>query len=56
MTGVPPSAGLGVRGVVDGTALLVGRAGLLSREGVAVPAELERAQAAADAGGCTWCC
>jgi Cu+-exporting ATPase len=44
-------AGLGVRGVVDGTAVLVGRAGLLT--GVDVPAELTRAQAAAEAAGRT---
>ncbi|WP_100501578.1 heavy metal translocating P-type ATPase [Geodermatophilus chilensis] len=44
-------AGLGVRGVVDGTAVLVGRAGLL--DGITVPAELTRAQAEAEAAGRT---
>ncbi|HYN96711.1 MAG TPA: copper-translocating P-type ATPase, partial [Pilimelia sp.] len=53
VTGFASEAGLGVRGVVDGTAVLVGRAGLLAREGVAVPAEVEQAQAAAEAGGRT---
>jgi Cu+-exporting ATPase len=42
-----------VRGVVDGTAVLVGRAGLLAGAGVTVPAELERAQATAEAAGRT---
>ncbi|SHN84010.1 Cu+-exporting ATPase [Geodermatophilus obscurus] len=53
VAGFANEAGLGVRGVVDGTAVLVGRAGLLAREGVPVPAELERAQAAAEADGRT---
>ncbi|SDX61996.1 Cu+-exporting ATPase [Geodermatophilus africanus] len=51
VTGFGNEAGLGVRGVVDGTAVLVGRAGLLA--GVDVPAELTRAQAAAEAAGRT---
>jgi P-type Cu+ transporter len=49
--GFANEAGLGVRGVVDGTAVLVGRAGLLA--GVDVPAELARAQHAAEAAGRT---
>ena len=53
VTGFANDAGLGVRGVVDGTAVLVGRAGLLAGAGVTVPAELERAQAAAEADGRT---
>ncbi|SET25008.1 heavy metal translocating P-type ATPase [Geodermatophilus poikilotrophus] len=53
VTGFANEAGLGVRGVVDGTVVLVGRAGLLARTGVTVPAELERAQAAAEADGRT---
>jgi P-type Cu+ transporter len=51
VTGFANEAGLGVRGVVDGTAVLVGRAGLLA--GVDVPAELIRAQHAAEATGRT---
>jgi Cu+-exporting ATPase len=50
-TGFANEAGLGVRGTVDGTAVLVGRAGLLT--GVDVPAELTRAQQAAEAAGRT---
>ncbi|ADB76191.1 heavy metal translocating P-type ATPase [Geodermatophilus obscurus] len=53
VTGFANEAGLGVRGVVDGTAVLVGRAGLLAGAGVTVPAELERAQATAEADGRT---
>ena len=51
VTGFANEAGLGVRGVVDGTAVLVGRAGLLA--GVDVPAELTPAQDAAEAAGQT---
>jgi Cu+-exporting ATPase len=51
VSGFANEAGLGVRGVVDGTAVLVGRAGLLA--GVDVPAELIRAQHAAEATGRT---
>ncbi|TFV57125.1 copper-translocating P-type ATPase [Geodermatophilus sp. DF01-2] len=51
--GFANEAGLGVRGVVDGTSVLIGRAGLLAREGVSVPAELSDAQAAAEAAGRT---
>jgi Cu+-exporting ATPase len=53
VTGFANEAGLGVRGVVDGTAVLVGRAGLLAGAGVTVPAELERARATAEADGRT---
>ncbi|SDO49015.1 cation-translocating P-type ATPase [Geodermatophilus sp. DSM 45219] len=53
VTGFANEAGLGVRGVVDGTAVLVGRAGLLAREGVTVPAGVQRAQADAEAAGRT---
>ncbi|MEU5053014.1 heavy metal translocating P-type ATPase [Streptomyces sp. NPDC021096] len=45
--------GLGVRGVVEGHAVLVGRARLLAGEAVPLPAELERARAAAEAAGRT---
>ncbi|MGR6965176.1 heavy metal translocating P-type ATPase [Geodermatophilus sp. URMC 61] len=51
VSGFANEAGLGVRGVVDGTAVLVGRAGLLS--GVDVPVELTHAQAEAEAAGRT---
>src|SRR3712207_1317130 len=40
LTGFANEAGLGVRGVVDGTAGLVGRGGLLTGAGVAGPGEL----------------
>ncbi|MFC5805176.1 heavy metal translocating P-type ATPase [Streptomyces formicae] len=46
-------AGLGVRGVVDGHAVLVGRVRLLNESGAALPKELERARAAAEAAGRT---
>ncbi|MGY1593305.1 heavy metal translocating P-type ATPase [Geodermatophilus sp. SYSU D00708] len=45
--------GLGVRGVVDGAAVLVGRPRLLADRSVPVPADLAAAQAAAEAGGAT---
>ncbi|MFI9234871.1 heavy metal translocating P-type ATPase [Streptomyces sp. NPDC053079] len=45
--------GLGVRGVVEGHAVLVGRARLLAGEAVPLPPELERARAAAEAAGRT---
>ncbi|MGY1690990.1 heavy metal translocating P-type ATPase [Geodermatophilus sp. SYSU D01105] len=45
--------GLGVRGVVDGTAVLVGRPRLLAEESVPVPGSLETARAAAEAEGWT---
>ncbi|WP_448609314.1 heavy metal translocating P-type ATPase [Geodermatophilus sp. URMC 60] len=51
VTGFANEAGLGVRGVVDGAAVLVGRAGLLGD--IDVPAELTRAQHAAEAAGRT---
>jgi Cu+-exporting ATPase len=45
--------GLGVRGVVDGTAVVVGRGSLLEQDGVDVPHELAAAKAAAEADGRT---
>ncbi|MEV1052013.1 heavy metal translocating P-type ATPase [Streptomyces sp. NPDC049887] len=45
--------GLGVRGVVAGHAVLVGRDGLLAEWAIALPAELERAGAEAEAKGRT---
>ncbi|MGY1640972.1 heavy metal translocating P-type ATPase [Geodermatophilus sp. SYSU D00703] len=45
--------GLGVRGVVDGAAVLVGRPRLLADRSVPVPAGLEAARAAAEADGAT---
>jgi len=46
-------AGLGVQGVVDGHAVVVGRPALLADWGLALPAELEQALAAAEAAGRT---
>lgn len=46
-------AGLGVQGVVEGHALLVGRPRLLAEWAIALPAALERAHAAAEAAGRT---
>ncbi len=46
-------AGLGVEGVVDGRALVVGRASLLAERGMALPPELERARQAAQRDGRT---
>ncbi|MEY9214859.1 P-type E1-E2 ATPase [Thermobifida halotolerans] len=46
-------AGLGVRGVVDGHAVVVGRPALLAEWSLALPEELERARAAAEAEGKT---
>ncbi|MFD3547645.1 heavy metal translocating P-type ATPase [Streptomyces sp. NPDC058655] len=46
-------AGLGVRGVVDGHAVLVGRAHLLADRGIALPDALAGAKAAAEAAGGT---
>ncbi|MGW1520630.1 heavy metal translocating P-type ATPase [Streptomyces sp. NPDC002287] len=46
-------AGLGVRGVVEGRSVLVGRARLLAERGVTVPDALARAGAAAEAAGST---
>ncbi|MFF7684976.1 heavy metal translocating P-type ATPase [Streptomyces syringium] len=46
-------AGLGVRGVVDGHEVLVGREPLLTRQGIELPAELARAVSAAQAAGRT---
>ncbi|RNL73337.1 cation-translocating P-type ATPase [Streptomyces sp. I6] len=45
--------GLGVRGVVAGRTVLVGRERLLADAGVALPAELEQARARAEAAGRT---
>jgi copper-(or silver)-translocating P-type ATPase len=45
--------GLGVTGTVDGTRVVVGRAALLARHGVSVPAELDQARQAAEAAGRT---
>ncbi|WP_395692471.1 heavy metal translocating P-type ATPase [Nocardioides sp.] len=45
--------GLGVQGVVDGHAVLVGRPGLLAEWSQHLPADLERALADAQAGGST---
>ncbi|GAA3392374.1 heavy metal translocating P-type ATPase [Cryptosporangium minutisporangium] len=45
--------GLGVRGTVDGRKVVVGRLRLLREESLAVPAEVERARAAAEAAGQT---
>ncbi|TDQ53073.1 heavy metal translocating P-type ATPase [Actinorugispora endophytica] len=45
--------GLGVHGVVDGHAVVVGRAALLAEWSVTLPEELERAKADAEAGGAT---
>ncbi|MER6307292.1 heavy metal translocating P-type ATPase [Streptomyces sp. NPDC001657] len=46
-------AGLGVQGVVEGHAVLVGRPKLLAEWAIHLPAELERAKAAAEAAGRT---
>ncbi|MGW3572513.1 heavy metal translocating P-type ATPase, partial [Streptomyces sp. NPDC000941] len=45
--------GLGVQGVVEGHAVLVGREKLLAEWAISLPAELERAKAAAEATGRT---
>ncbi|MEU9778415.1 MULTISPECIES: heavy metal translocating P-type ATPase [unclassified Streptomyces] len=45
--------GLGVRGTVEGHALLVGRPRLLEQQGIDLPAALAEARAAAEAGGRT---
>ncbi|MFJ1644836.1 heavy metal translocating P-type ATPase [Streptomyces sp. NPDC088258] len=45
--------GLGVRGVVEGHAVLVGRPALLARRGISLPEELERARTEAEAAGRT---
>ncbi|MFJ8086118.1 heavy metal translocating P-type ATPase [Streptomyces sp. NPDC096205] len=46
-------AGLGVQGVVDGHAVLVGRERLLAEWAIALPVELERVKAEAEAAGRT---
>ncbi|MGY0064743.1 heavy metal translocating P-type ATPase [Streptomyces sp. LZ34] len=48
--GVP---GLGVQGIVEGHAVLVGREKLLAEWAISLPTELERAKAEAEAGGRT---
>ena len=45
--------GLGVRGVVEGHQVLLGRPGLLAEQGQPLPAELERARIGAEAAGHT---
>ncbi len=45
--------GLGARGVVEGTAVVVGRPRLLADEGISVDPEVEAAVASAEAGGAT---
>ncbi|WP_134731931.1 MULTISPECIES: heavy metal translocating P-type ATPase [Amycolatopsis] len=45
--------GLGARGVVEGTAVVVGRPRLLADEGISVGPEVEAAVASAEAGGAT---
>jgi len=51
--GFANQAGLGVVGEVEGHRLVVGRAGLLAEHGLRMPAELERAQRAAEDAGRT---
>ncbi|MFH8490742.1 heavy metal translocating P-type ATPase [Streptomyces longisporoflavus] len=46
-------AGLGVQGIVDGHAVLVGREALLAEWAIPLPADLERAKAEAEAAGRT---
>ncbi|MGW6021587.1 heavy metal translocating P-type ATPase [Streptomyces sp. NPDC055099] len=46
-------AGLGVQGIVEGHAVLVGREALLKEWAIRLPVELERAKAAAEAAGRT---
>jgi Cu+-exporting ATPase len=53
VTGFANLEGLGVRGTVEGTEVLVGRLRLLEREGLDVPAALRRAAADAEAAGRT---
>jgi Cu+-exporting ATPase len=53
LTGFTAVDGLGVEGVVDGRAALVGRPALLDRHGIPVPPELAAALAAADARAAT---
>jgi Cu+-exporting ATPase len=53
VTGFVNVPGRGVRGVVDGHHVLVGRRSLLSEEGHTLPEELEQATAAAEANGRT---
>jgi P-type Cu+ transporter len=53
VTGFDNAAGLGVRGTVDGHAVVVGRAGLLLDDGLIIPDELRAAQATAEHAGQT---
>ncbi|GAA1403485.1 heavy metal translocating P-type ATPase [Catellatospora coxensis] len=53
VTGFANTQGLGVTGVVDGTAVVVGRAALLAEHGLRVPAELDAARQAAEEAGRT---
>lgn len=53
VTDFAATAGLGVRGVVDGRTVLVGKAALLAQEGVAVPEAVARKAAQAEAAGHT---
>ncbi|MEO3821460.1 heavy metal translocating P-type ATPase [Plantactinospora sp. B24E8] len=46
-------AGLGVTGLVDGRAVVVGRARLLAEQGLTLPADLDRAAVTAEAAGHT---
>ncbi|MGW0431506.1 heavy metal translocating P-type ATPase [Micromonospora sp. NPDC003197] len=53
VTGFANVEGLGVTGTVDGHAITVGRARLLTERGLTLPVEVERAAAAAEAAGRT---
>jgi Cu+-exporting ATPase len=53
VTAFTNTEGLGVRGTVDGREMLVGRPRLLTEAGMTVPADLRRAQQAAEAAGQT---
>ncbi|MBV1854304.1 heavy metal translocating P-type ATPase [Catellatospora tritici] len=53
VTGFTNRQGLGVTGVVEGTAVVVGRAALLAEHGLAVPGELDAARQAAEQAGRT---
>ena len=53
VAGFASTEGLGVTGTVDGRTVLVGRLALLQRSGLCIPADVERAVAAANATGQT---
>jgi Cu+-exporting ATPase len=53
LTGFANLEGLGVRGTVDGTEILVGRLRLIEREGLDVPAPMKQAAADTEAAGRT---